>query len=69
MDNLMDWGFIHGARLGEMYGENYSTNKELIRKQDLHRAEIESIKITGISDPENVKNIGDTGNDWLEEED
>lgn len=67
MDNLMDWGFFHGTRLGETYGEDYQNNPELLSKVEKNKEEIESLKKYGIKEPENISMIGDTGNDWEDE--
>ena len=63
----MDWGFFHGTRLGETYGEDYHNNPELLSKVEKNKEEIESLKKYGIKEPENISMIGDTGNDWEDE--
>lgn len=68
MDNLMDWGFFHGTRLGETYGEDYQNNPDLLNKVEKNKQEIEFLKKSGIKEPENTSMIGDTGNDWEDEE-
>lgn len=68
MDSLMDWGFLHGTRLGESYGEDYSKNTDLLKKQKAHRQQIESIKLIGIKNPINIQRMGDTGSEWLDED-
>lgn len=69
MDNLMDWGFLYGARLGETYGEDYNSNSILNNKRLSNAQEIESLRLSGIAEPDRILSIGNTGNDWLDDND
>lgn len=69
LDNMIDWGFLHGAKLGEKYGENYAENPQLKNAKVKNIAEIENYRKNGLPEPKNNYSIGDTGNDWLDEDD
>lgn len=67
IDSMIDWGFMHGTKLGERYGEIYTSNPVLLAAQKKSKELIEKYQREGLIEPKNNRSAGNVGNDWEED--
>lgn len=70
MNEMLDWGFMHGVKLGEVYGTDFAENKELKQSIEKFEKEVEFFRKNGVPEPTNPKRLGETAeiNDYEDDE-
>lgn len=70
MNAMLEWGFMHGVKLAEEYGENFQENPDFIKLESDFNQQVDNMRKNGINEPENPKRLGITNDvdDFYEED-